>query len=534
MAKKDKDDNKNYRVIQFIIKKGNPLNEYLRELMKNSNNLYNATNFHIRQIFSALSQKDKPLHDLQKEVLLGLEVALPVINNNLIKKYNKLCQEDFVKYQEALKINTKAELKERPLPKEHLMPTVEKSFLPYETLDAYFNYIENADYCALPGQVNQQVMKKCYDDWKSYFALLRDYKVSASKYKGRPKPPRYKSKGGYNEIIFSNQVCKVKTEKSGKQVLRFPKTKLTFNLSKHLLDQLNKQYKLVQVRVQKWYDEVKLEIVLDCSKTVVPLIPEEEIKHVMAIDIGVNNLATCVSNHGMQPTIINGKPLKSINQYYNKQRAHLYGSLRLGKQPNEGIFTTSRLDKLDKKRFLQIKDYIHKASKQIVDLALANNIHQVIVGYNQGWKENVEMHKSDKQTFVQLPFTMFLSQLEYKLNAVGIHFVKVEESYTSQASFLDNDTIPTYGDKDIPKFSGKRIARGLYKSSQGILINADVNGAANILRKHCDLPMNLTHKLLSQVKKINIKHAAIGKNRTIRNSQRPSGIACSSTNCVVV
>ena len=129
---------------------------------------------------------------------------------------------------------------------------------------------------------------------------------------------------------------------------------------------------------------------------------------------------------------------------------------------------------------------------------------------------------------------MFLSQLEYKLNAVGIHFVKVEESYTSQSSFLDKDTIPTYGNKNIPKFSGKRIARGLYKSSQGILINADVNGAANILRKHCDLQMNLTHKLLSQVKKINIKHAAIGKNRTIRNSQRPSGIACSPTNCVVV
>lgn len=532
MAKRD--DELNYRVIQFELKKGNPLTEHLLGLMKNSNNLYNATNFHIRQVFTAFSEENKPLHDLQKEVILGLQKAIPQINADLMIKYERLCAKDLVEYQEALKVNPKAKLKERKTPKQHEMPRVGKNFLSYETLDAYFSFTENPDYYSLPEQVNQQIMKKVNANWKSFFESLKDFKANPSKYTGRPKAPRYKAKGALNELVFTNQICKVKTAKDGKQFLRFPKTDLTFNLSKHLLNQLNKQYVFKQVRVQKWYDSVKLEIVLDCSKTVIPLISEDEITNVMAIDIGVNNLATCVSNTDMQPTIINGKPLKSINQYYNKQRAKLYGSLRLGKQPNEGIFTTSRLEKLDKKRFLQIKDYIHKASKQIVDLALANNIHQVIVGYNQGWKENVEMHKSDKQTFVQLPFTMFLSQLEYKLNAVGIHFVKVEESYTSQSSFLDNDTIPTYGDKDIPKFSGKRIARGLYKSSQGILINADVNGAVNILRKHCDLPMNLTHRLLSQVKKINIKHASIGKNRTIRNSQRPSGIACSPTNCVVV
>lgn len=529
-----KDNESTYRVIQFELKKGNPLTEYLLGLMKNSNNLYNATNFYIRQVFTAFSEENKPLHDLQKEVILELQKAIPQINADLKTKYDRLCSKDLVEYQKALKVNPKAKFKERKAPKQHEMPTVGKNFLPYETLDAYFNFTKNVDYYSLPGQVNQQIMKKVIANWKSFFESLKDFKANPSKYTGRPKAPRYKTKGGLNELVFTNQICKVKTAKDGKQFLRFPKTDLTFNLSKHLVNQLNKQYVFKQVRVQKWYDSVKLEIVLDCSKTVVPLIPKESITRVMAIDLGVNNLATCVSNTGMQPTIINGKPLKSMNQYYNKLRAKLYSSLRIGKQPNEGLFSTSRLEKLDKKRYLQIKDYLHKASKQIVDLALANQIDQVIVGYNQRWKETVVMHKSDKQTFIQLPFTMFLNQLEYKLHAVGIHFLKVEESYTSQSSFLDNDTIPTYGDKEIPKFSGKRITRGLYKSSQGILINADVNGAANILRKHCNLPINLTHKLLSQVKKINIKHATICRNQKTRNSQRLSGIACSPTNCVVV
>ena len=116
------------------------------------------------------------------------------------------------------------------------------------------------------------------------------------------------------------------------------------------------------------------------------------------------------------------------------------------------------------------------------------------------------MKKDDKQIFVNIPFAMFLNILEYKLNAKGIHFEKFEESYTSKASFLDNDLIPTYGDKNIPKFSGKRIKRGLYMSKNGICINSDVNGACNILRKHFNKDVEINHKILSNVKKINIKN----------------------------
>ena len=158
------------------------------------------------------------------------------------------------------------------------------------------------------------------------------------------------------------------------------------------------------------------------------------------------------------------------------------------------------------KRHFKVKDFLHKASKQVVDLAIANQIDKVIVGYNSSWKEDVEMRKKDKQTFINIPFSTFLSILEYKLNAEGIHFEIFEESYTSQASFLDNDPIPTYGDKDIPKFSGKRVKRGLYISKNGIAINSDVNGACNILRKHFNENIEISHKILSNVRKINIKN----------------------------
>ncbi|MBQ8998991.1 MAG: transposase, partial [Clostridium sp.] len=275
--------------------------------------------------------------------------------------------------------------------------------------------------------------------------------------------------------------------------------------SKHLLEKIDSN-KLVQVRVQKFYDDVKLEVVLDCSKNIKELKPVGDIKNIMAIDLGVNNLATCVSNNGMQPTIINGRALKSINQYYNKLRAKLYSDLRLNKKPNEGNFTSRKLEYIDMKRHFKVKDFLHKASKQVVDLAIANQIDKVIVGYNSSWKEDVEMRKKDKQTFINIPFSTFLSILEYKLNAEGIHFEIFEESYTSQASFLDNDPIPTYGDKDIPKFSGKRVKRGLYISKNGIAINSDVNGACNILRKHFNENIEISHKILSNVRKINIKN----------------------------
>ena len=477
------EENKMYRTEQFLIKSGHPLNNYFMDMMYKSNNLYNATNFHLRQLWTTLKvEDDKKIHPLQKEVIDLFSKTIPIVNENNEKKYKKLIEQD--------KVSGKKPKKERKLTI-FSMPTSEKPFCSYELMDAVFKTSKNKDYNSLPAHVNQGVMKQVYSDWKSFFEGFKEYKSNPSKFKGKPKPPRYKTKGATNSLIFSNQVCKIKDNK----YLRFPKTKEVFNISKHLLEKLDNA-KLVQVRVQKFYDDVKLEVVLDYSKNAVELIPEEDVKNVMAIDLGVNNLATCVSNNGMKPTIINGRALKSMNQYYNKLRSKLYSDLRINKNPKEGVFTSKRLEYLDKKRYFKVKDFLHKASKQVVDLAIANNIDKVIVGYNSSWKEDVKMKKDDKQTFVNIPFSMFLNILEYKLNAVGIRFEKHEESYTSKASFLDNDPIPTYGDKDIPKLSGKRIKRGLYLSKNGIKI--DINS----LNKEIDDIVEKEQMLRDEIKKI--------------------------------
>ena len=494
------ENGKNYRTFQFLIKKDNPLCSYFLELMKKSNNLYNATNFHIRQTYTAL-KKDGELHQLQKEVVENLEKSIPVINKHLSNKHTRLVEQDIAK----------GIIKKRKL-KVYTMP---KSYVDYALLDAYFKHSKNPDYNALPGQVNQQVMKQVYDSWKSFFASVKKYSSNKSSYTGRPKPPKYKNKGGYNEVVFSNQICTVKKDK----YLKFPKTDLKFNLSKHLKMNM-KHSALQQIRVQKYYDSVKMEIVLDCTKTVKPL--KAEINNCMAIDLGVNNIATCVFSNGVNPVIINGKPIKSMNQYYNKIRSKLYSDLRLNKSPKEGVFTSKRLEYIDKKRHLKFRDFLHKVSRQVVNLAIENNIDKVIIGYNKQWKVDVNIAKDNKQAFIQIPFFTLIQQIEYKLKYEGIHFELKEESYTSKSSFLDNDTIPTYGNEvdEAIRFSGKRIKRGLYKSKNNILINADVNGAANILRKHFNGDINLNHKILSNVTKINIKTA---QKRIKKKLAKPSG-----------
>lgn len=494
--KNKKEEEKQYRTIQFLVKQGNPLNKYLMNLMHLSNNLYNATNFHIRQMYTGLKIEEGKRHSLQQEVIDLFSNTIPVINKHNTEKFHRLVNEDIMS---AKKLKSYRKLTR------FNMPTAEKSFVSYELLDAVFKTSKNKDYNSLPSHVNQGIMKTVYSDWKSFTEGLRDYKVNPNKYKGKPRPPRYKTKGVANELYFTNQVCKIKEDKSGKKFLRFPKTKLKFNLSKHLLDKIDSDYKLVQVRVQKFYNDVKLEIILDCSKQVKEMIPEEKIENIMALDLGVNNLVAGVSNNKMQPFIINGKPIKSINQYYNKLRAHYSKYLRMGKAPKEGSYTSARLDSIDRLRNLAVKDYMHKVSKRIVDEALKNNIHKVIVGYNPTWKDDVQMKKDDKQNFKMIPFRMLLDMLEYKLKAEGIHLKEKEESYTSKASFLDGDIIPTYGDAVNYIFSGKRVHRGLYVSKNGISINADINAACNILRKHSGKEIIITHKELSKIRKITIK-----------------------------
>ena len=194
--------------------------------------------------------------------------------------------------------------------------------------------------------------------------------------------------------------------------------------------------------------------------------------NVAAIDLGLNNLATIVTNVS-SPFIINGKPLKSINHNWNKRVAKHQSKLR------KGVKTSKQIRNLTNKRNRRVNDYLHKASRALVNEFVKQSISKVVIGYNNGWKKNIKLGKRNNQNFVQIPYGRFIKMITYKCLLVGVEVVTDEETYTSKCSFLDNESVEKHDD-----YMGKRIKRGLFMSSVGTLINADVNGACNIMKKH--------------------------------------------------
>jgi putative transposase len=194
-------------------------------------------------------------------------------------------------------------------------------------------------------------------------------------------------------------------------------------------------------------------------------------------DIGLNNLATLASDKpGFLPRFVNGRPVKSINQYYNKRRAQLQG--RLGE-----AHTSPRLERITTKRTRRIDHYLHTASRRIIDLLVAEGIGTLVIGKNPLWKQEANLGRRGNQNVVGVPHARFIAMLSYKAELVGIQVMVTEESYTSQASFLDADPLPVYGSAEAPAFSGRRVKRGRYRAADGTPINADVNGAYHIMRK---------------------------------------------------
>lgn len=215
-----------------------------------------------------------------------------------------------------------------------------------------------------------------------------------------------------------------------------------------------------------------------------------------------------ITSNVFKPIIINGKPVKSINQYYNKKIASNKSLI----MSNFNAYTSKLIKNLYARRDYKIKDYFHKASKMVIDILLSNNISTLVIGKNKNWKQGVNLGKITNQNFVQIPFNKLIDMLKYKAETYGIKVVVISESYTSKSSFLDLDKIPNYKKGKTHKFSGRRIKRGLYKSKEGLLLNADVNGSLNILRKYLtvnkywsdELFINLKFNGFSNPKLINV------------------------------
>lgn len=337
-------------------------------------------------------------------------------------------------------------------------------FLGYYELQRKFQNERQPDYCALPKKVSQKIMMSVNDSFKSFFKANKEYKESPAKFTGRPKITKYKDKkNGRYMVIYTYQAI-------SKSVLDNESLIKLSGLDVYIKTKV-KYEDLCEVRVIKKVNSYEIDVVYNRSDVK----PKENNGLYAAIDLGVSNFATMVSNKdGFQPMIIDGKKVKSYNRLYNKKLSNNKSILdnRNNKKSSKAI------RRLTEKRNNRLNDFIHKASRYLVNQLVSSGINTLIVGHNNGWKQDINIGKVNNQNFVQLPYSEFIDKLRYKCNLAGINFIEQEESYTSKCSFLDSEEISKH-----EKYAGKRIKRGLFRSACGVLINSDVNGAYNILRK---------------------------------------------------
>ncbi|OZU89375.1 transposase [Virgibacillus indicus] len=451
-----------YKTLQIWVKKGHRMHDYFQTMCQSAKNMHNTTNFYIRQVFTALKQK-KELQPYQKEVLETIQTHLPKINDNQMIAYQRRIEKEKVKpelQQKEVKCNLFG------------MPSTENPYVSYHFLDALFKSMAQHDYRSLPAQSSQGIMKNVFQNWRSFYSSLREYKSNPTKFKARPKIPGY-CRLKVKEISFSNQDCVIKENK----FLKFPKTKEKLNIGKLGCT----EGKLKQIRVIPKYGHYVVELIFQVHSESTM---KESKNRFMSVDLGIDNLAAIVTNTGRRPVLVKGKHIKSINQQYNQLKARYTGILRQGKRANEIPFTSKRLEKINNKRWNKIKDLFHKVSHQMIKIALEEDIDTIIIGRNKDWKQHANMGKRNNQSFSTIPHSLLIKMITYKAQEHGIHVMLTEEAYTSQASFLDQDEIPVYDNNTKRNlFSGKRIKRGLYRSKDGQIIHADVNGAANIMRK---------------------------------------------------
>ena len=355
----------------------------------------------------------------------------------------------------------------------------EGEYLNYEKNYALLKSSEN--YKMLNSNMAQQILKEVDGSFKSFFGLLKLAKKGKYAFKDC-KLPNYLPKDGYTTLVIGFVRLN-----GNKLVLPFSNTykkthkSIEITIPPNLLDKKVKEIRIIP-KVNARFFEIQYIYEAECVQR--NLNPN----NALALDLGINNLVTAVSSNG-NSFIIDGKRLKSINQWYNKRNAHLQSikdKQHYGKKP------TSRQKANTRDRNNKVNDYMNKTVRKIIDYCINNNIGTLVVGYNETFQRSSNIGKSNNQTFVNIPYGQLRSKLEYLCELNGIVFVKQEESYTSKSSFWDKDVIPIYNN-DNPKeyaFSGKRVHRGMYQCSNGKCLNADVNGALNILRKSNVVSLN--------------------------------------------
>jgi IS605 OrfB family transposase len=336
-------------------------------------------------------------------------------------------------------------------------------------------YKENWHNQFLHSHTYQQCLKVLEKNWKSYFASIKDYKKNPNKYKGEPKPPKFKNHTNKkNEVIFTEAGIRVKNNilmlsLSKAMQEKFQVKSLNFSID---TEKLPVNFEALQQIKIKWDNSIKQwYLILIYNK-------EEENKvtgnNIMSIDLGRDNLATLTFLEDTESYLIDGKVLKSKISYYNKEIARLNSIAMKQVGDSKKFKNTKQINKLYIKRNNFVNDYIHKASRKIIDLALQHNCNTIVIGDIEGIKQ-----ENNVKSFVNMPHQKLVDKIEYKAKLVGLKVVYVKENYTSGCSALDLENI----NKDNYDKS-RRIVRGLFRSNKGILVNSDVNGSLNILRKY--------------------------------------------------
>ena len=342
--------------------------------------------------------------------------------------------------------------------------------------EKYFNYFDldkllkitpningEINYRKLKAQVSQQILKLVDKAINNYFKNLNKWKLNQNKYNGKPRLPKYLPKNGFFLLIYPKQSCAIKNG--------------IIYLSKHLTIPIpqwdkvkNKLSNFQQIRILPKNGYTTIEIVYNDITTKSSNL---DYNRYASIDLGINNLVTLVTDFS-NPLLYNGKQIKSKNQWYNKE---------ISKLKHEAIkcnnkHTTKKINNLYVNRYNEINDLLHKISRHIVNLLNNNGVGCLVCGRNKGWKDSINLGKVTNQNFIQIPYDTLINMLKYKCEMCGINFIETEENYTSRCDALVNEEICKH---DF--YKGKRIKRGLFQSESNNLINADVNGALNIMRK---------------------------------------------------
>ena len=413
-----------YSVLPIIVNNDSPLWQYCEENSCRAKNLYNAALFRIRQIFTARGKES--LTENEQEVMDELK---------------KMTEAGYRKV---------------------------KRVISYNALERLMRITDNPDFFAgLPMQTSQAIVKQATADFKNWLAALKDYGAFPDKYTGKPRMPHYK-KSDMTTFIITNQDAVLKNG-----VLKLPKTKLTLDVSN-----LNgSDVRLKEVKVIPYYGKFIISLTTECDD--VPL--RDDLTGMAAVDFGTDNFAAIVSTD-LNCRIYKGGAILSENRRFAMKRSKAVSAITKG---HEHMHADSRrLKNLSLKHDCFNRDQLHKISRSIIEYCIEHRCGTLVLGVNRGWKQRSNIGRANNQKFVQMPIAKLKDKILYKAAMAGIAVIEQEESYTSRADITMNDPMPVYGnDGPVPAFSGTRICRGLYRCADGLVINADCNGAANILRK---------------------------------------------------